>query len=67
DRSPRRSRWLRRPLFDDARVLEAMQEHADGYVELEDADGTVDLAIWSHMGGLGWTYVVRGPRELLMP
>jgi serine/threonine-protein kinase len=64
--SSRRSRWLRRPMYDDEAVLAGIEANRDGHLEVVRAEGGVDLVVWSHMGALGWTYVVRGARDDLM-
>jgi hypothetical protein len=61
-----RTRWLRRKRFAVPEAIEALKSQDGGYLEVENDEGTTDLIVWSRMGEMGWTYVVRGPRELLM-
>lgn len=64
--NPRRVRWIQHPRYSDERVVAAVGLLADGHVELTRPDGGVDLVVWSRMGALGWTYVVRGDRDELL-
>ncbi|MCB9673498.1 MAG: protein kinase [Alphaproteobacteria bacterium] len=61
-----RTRWLRRKRFENEEVREAVQERVGGYMEVEAEDGGTDLVVWSRMGDMGWTYLVQGPRHVLM-
>jgi serine/threonine-protein kinase len=61
-----KSRWLRRKRFDNAAVREAVRDRIGGHMEVEGEDGGTDLVVWSRMGDLGWTYLVQGPRHILM-
>jgi hypothetical protein len=61
-----RTRWLRRKRFENEAVREAVQERVGGYMEVESEDGGTDLVVWSRMGDMGWTYLVQGPRHILM-
>ena len=60
-----RSRWLRRKKFQVAEVVAAAAAERGGYMEVAGDAGT-DLLIWTPMGEMGWTYVVRGPRDRLL-
>jgi serine/threonine-protein kinase len=63
---PRATRWLQHPRYADERIVAAVLARSDGHLEVLADDGRVDLVIWSRMGALGWTYVVRGDRDALL-
>jgi len=61
-----RSRWMRRKRFENEDVRRAVAEREGGHLEVEGPEGGTDLVVWSRMGDMGWTYLVQGPRHILM-